>query len=255
MASDFPVVLTAGSLRAGSVGGMAGAAPVDRHRGGDPTSRAATARACCTWRSPCACSTTPSARRSSAERRRWPGSRSSARRRVRPPSTWQSTGIAYAVEVDSPASADDVAALLEHVDRGGRGPACPAGRDDRGAGRCARRHEARSRYTPYDGGPDPLAPPVDIAEALDSIGEDVMAGYSPERAMREFLRRGGQRPARSGRPGPPDRGEAARADPAAQPRRHAAGGSRAARPCRPQRARAAGSRHRRWTTASGRCAS
>ena len=31
--------------------------------------------------------------------------------------TWQSTGIAYEVEVDSPASADDVAALLEHVDR------------------------------------------------------------------------------------------------------------------------------------------
>jgi uncharacterized protein with von Willebrand factor type A (vWA) domain len=50
----------------------------------------------------------------------------------------------------------------------------------------------RSRYTAYDGGPDPLAPPVDIAEALDAIGEDVMAGYSPERAMREFLRRGGQ---------------------------------------------------------------
>jgi uncharacterized protein with von Willebrand factor type A (vWA) domain len=37
-----------------------------------------------------------------------------------------------------------------------------------------------------------LAPPVDIAEALDAIGQDVMAGYSPERAMREFLRRGGQ---------------------------------------------------------------
>lgn len=48
-----------------------------------------------------------------------------------------------------------------------------------------------SRYRRYDGG-DPLAPPVDIAEALDAIGEDVMAGYSPERAMREFLRRGGQ---------------------------------------------------------------
>ncbi|CAN5259023.1 VWA domain-containing protein [soil metagenome] len=47
-----------------------------------------------------------------------------------------------------------------------------------------------SRYTRYDGG-DPLAPPVDLAEALDAIGEDVMAGYSPERAMREFLRRGG----------------------------------------------------------------
>lgn len=51
---------------------------------------------------------------------------------------------------------------------------------------------SRSRYGRYDGGPDPLAPPVDIAEALDAIGEDVMAGYSPERAMREFLRRGGR---------------------------------------------------------------
>jgi uncharacterized protein with von Willebrand factor type A (vWA) domain len=50
----------------------------------------------------------------------------------------------------------------------------------------------RSRYGRYDGGPDPLAPPVDLAEALDAIGEDVMAGYSPERAMREFLRRGGR---------------------------------------------------------------
>ena len=49
-----------------------------------------------------------------------------------------------------------------------------------------------SRYGRYAGGPDPLAPPVDLAEALDAIGEDVMAGYSPERAMREFLRRGGQ---------------------------------------------------------------
>jgi uncharacterized protein with von Willebrand factor type A (vWA) domain len=50
----------------------------------------------------------------------------------------------------------------------------------------------RSRYGRYDGGPDPLAPPVDLAEALDAIGQDVMAGYSPERAMREFLRRGGR---------------------------------------------------------------
>src|SRR4051795_2510723 len=54
------------------------------------------------------------------------------------------------------------------------------------------RHQPRSRYTAYDGGPDPLAPPVDIAEALAAIGQDVMAGYSPERAMREFLRRGSQ---------------------------------------------------------------
>ncbi|WP_028639220.1 vWA domain-containing protein [Nocardioides sp. URHA0032] len=49
----------------------------------------------------------------------------------------------------------------------------------------------RTRFRRYDGG-DPLAAPVDIAEALDAIGEDVMAGYSPERAMREFLRRGGR---------------------------------------------------------------
>ncbi|KRF13810.1 hypothetical protein ASG90_13345 [Nocardioides sp. Soil797] len=50
----------------------------------------------------------------------------------------------------------------------------------------------RARYGKYAGGPDPLAPPVDLSEALEAIGEDVMAGYSPERAMREFLRRGGR---------------------------------------------------------------
>ena len=49
-----------------------------------------------------------------------------------------------------------------------------------------------SRYGRYDGGPDPLAPPVDLAEALDAIGQEVMAGYSPERALQEFLRRGGR---------------------------------------------------------------
>ncbi len=49
----------------------------------------------------------------------------------------------------------------------------------------------RTRFKRYTGG-DPLAPPVDLAEALDAIGEEVMAGYSPERAMREFLRRGGR---------------------------------------------------------------
>jgi uncharacterized protein with von Willebrand factor type A (vWA) domain len=54
------------------------------------------------------------------------------------------------------------------------------------------RHPSRTRYGPYAGGPDPLAPPVDVAEALDAIGQDVMAGSSPERAMREFLRRGGE---------------------------------------------------------------
>ncbi|NYI70919.1 uncharacterized protein with von Willebrand factor type A (vWA) domain [Naumannella cuiyingiana] len=49
----------------------------------------------------------------------------------------------------------------------------------------------RARYGRYAGGPDPLAPPVDLGEALAAVGEDVMAGYSPEHALREFLRRGG----------------------------------------------------------------
>lgn len=55
-----------------------------------------------------------------------------------------------------------------------------------------RRLTRAARYRRYTGGPDPLAPPVDISEALDAIGEDVMAGYSPERALREYLRRGGE---------------------------------------------------------------
>ncbi len=58
-------------------------------------------------------------------------------------------------------------------------------------GSSAQRSGHRSRYGPYAGG-DPLAPPVDLAEALDAIGREVMAGYSPERAMQEFLRRGGE---------------------------------------------------------------
>ncbi|MCD9198003.1 vWA domain-containing protein [Aeromicrobium wangtongii] len=58
--------------------------------------------------------------------------------------------------------------------------------------RTNRRLTRDARYGRYVDGPDPLAPPVDLAEALDEIGEDVMAGYSPEHAMREFLRRGGR---------------------------------------------------------------
>jgi uncharacterized protein with von Willebrand factor type A (vWA) domain len=53
-------------------------------------------------------------------------------------------------------------------------------------------HHQSSRYGRYAGGPDPLAPPVDLAEALDAIAEDVMAGYSPRHALQEFLRRGGR---------------------------------------------------------------
>ncbi|MFI7481162.1 VWA domain-containing protein [Kocuria sp. M1R5S2] len=53
-------------------------------------------------------------------------------------------------------------------------------------------HHRSSRYGRYTGGPDPLAPPVDLSEALRAVSEDVMAGYSPEEALREFLRRGGR---------------------------------------------------------------
>jgi len=46
-----------------------------------------------------------------------------------------------------------------------------------------------ARYGPYTGG-DPLAPPVDLRDALAAIGDDVLAGTSPQRALRELLRRG-----------------------------------------------------------------
>ncbi|MGN5238832.1 vWA domain-containing protein [Rhodococcus sp. SJ-3] len=46
-----------------------------------------------------------------------------------------------------------------------------------------------ARYGPYHGG-DPLAPPVDLRDALAFIGDDVLAGSSPRQALRELLRRG-----------------------------------------------------------------
>ncbi|RVW03155.1 vWA domain-containing protein [Rhodococcus xishaensis] len=46
-----------------------------------------------------------------------------------------------------------------------------------------------ARYGPYEGG-DPLAPPVDLREALAAIGDDVLEGASPRQALRELLRRG-----------------------------------------------------------------
>ncbi|RHA42320.1 vWA domain-containing protein [Cellulomonas rhizosphaerae] len=57
--------------------------------------------------------------------------------------------------------------------------------------RANRRLSSRARYTAYVDGPDPLAPPLDLTEALAAIGEDVMAGSSAEAALREYLRRGG----------------------------------------------------------------
>ncbi|HKS43887.1 MAG TPA: VWA domain-containing protein [Amycolatopsis sp.] len=45
-------------------------------------------------------------------------------------------------------------------------------------------------YGPWHDGPDPLAPPIDVRDALDEIGRDVMAGSSPRSALEELLRRG-----------------------------------------------------------------
>jgi uncharacterized protein with von Willebrand factor type A (vWA) domain len=47
------------------------------------------------------------------------------------------------------------------------------------------------RYGMWDGsGPDPLAPPYDVRQALDEIGDDVLAGMSPRNALNRLLRRG-----------------------------------------------------------------
>ncbi|NKT03606.1 hypothetical protein GS485_00790 [Rhodococcus hoagii] len=46
-----------------------------------------------------------------------------------------------------------------------------------------------ARYGRYEGG-DPLAPPVDLRDALAAIGDDVLEGASPRQALRELLRRG-----------------------------------------------------------------
>src|ERR1700760_2959224 len=54
------------------------------------------------------------------------------------------------------------------------------------------KHSQTSRYSIYTGGPDPLAPPVDLREALEAIGQDVMEGSSPRRALSELMRRGTQ---------------------------------------------------------------
>ncbi|MGI8664643.1 MAG: VWA domain-containing protein [Jatrophihabitans sp.] len=52
------------------------------------------------------------------------------------------------------------------------------------------------RYGAWHGGADPLEPPYDIRQALDDIGEDVLAGMSPRSALQRLLRSG-----TNGRPG------------------------------------------------------
>src|SRR4051812_34301159 len=46
------------------------------------------------------------------------------------------------------------------------------------------------RYGRWRGGPDPLAPPYDLAEAVDEIGDSVLGGSGVREALRELLRRG-----------------------------------------------------------------
>ena len=48
----------------------------------------------------------------------------------------------------------------------------------------------RYRYGAWHGGSDPLEPPVDLREALDEVGREVMEGASPRGALEEMLRTG-----------------------------------------------------------------
>ena len=48
------------------------------------------------------------------------------------------------------------------------------------------------RYGAYDDGPDPLAAPYDVREALDEMGDRILGGDSPRDALRDLLRRGWQ---------------------------------------------------------------
>lgn len=49
---------------------------------------------------------------------------------------------------------------------------------------------SRYRYGAYEDGPDPLAPPYDVRDALDAMGDSVLDGTRPDDALRELLRRG-----------------------------------------------------------------
>ncbi|WP_040337336.1 VWA domain-containing protein [Candidatus Blastococcus massiliensis] len=48
------------------------------------------------------------------------------------------------------------------------------------------------RYGRWRGGPDPLAPPYDLGNAIDEIGDSVLGGSGVREAMRELLRRGAE---------------------------------------------------------------
>jgi uncharacterized protein with von Willebrand factor type A (vWA) domain len=48
----------------------------------------------------------------------------------------------------------------------------------------------RARYGEWHGGDDPLAPPYDVSEAIDQVGDSVLDGMSPAEALQQLMRRG-----------------------------------------------------------------
>ncbi|WP_222110348.1 hypothetical protein, partial [Staphylococcus pseudintermedius] len=52
------------------------------------------------------------------------------------------------------------------------------------------RTSRRVRSGPWQGGPDPLAPPYDVRAAIDQIGSEVLADGTVRDALREMMRRG-----------------------------------------------------------------
>src|ERR1700760_4778773 len=87
-----------------------------------------------------------------------------------------------------------------HARRGGPRPAGRTGRHAVPAGhRAGRRMTGKKelamsnyRYGAYDDGPDPLAPPYDVREALDEMSDRILGGDTPRDALRDLLRRGWQ---------------------------------------------------------------
>ena len=49
---------------------------------------------------------------------------------------------------------------------------------------------SRARYGEWHGGEDPLAPPYDVSDALDQLGDSILDGLSPAEAFRSLTRRG-----------------------------------------------------------------
>jgi uncharacterized protein with von Willebrand factor type A (vWA) domain len=64
--------------------------------------------------------------------------------------------------------------------------AAPHSSDDGDRGRAHRRF----RYGPWRGGPDPLAPPYDVREAIDKIGADVLSAGNVRDSLRDLMQRG-----------------------------------------------------------------